>query len=363
MGLRKILLVLVSYFFLNQLVLATQNNRYIWIEAEKTEVNGWIPKPEKATEYGEWSGNTGVIVGDWPGKRKVVLKFGHIPDGTYAVYLRAKRHGQCSGNVWYSLDRGQTWKGEKLDLTRDFRWHLLGKIRFSDIGDEDFQIKIEDDSSKGYALIDIILFTTDLDYFPPNNIDSIAKAINESIKQAKEKPVEIVNGGFEGKLDKDGLPEIGWILKKDATGTTIDNTVAFRGKRSLKISIDKMGKSNGMVNTGYRPLLKPGTVYRVEGYIKTENVAGYGATIFVQHYTNPDKPYGWVANLGATKPLKGTNDWTKVIFEFITPKDSKFYLNLQLSLWRATGTVWFDEIKVYEGSQVSPDYFSAPERK
>ena len=181
--------------------------------------------------------------------------------------------------------------------------------------------------------------------------------------------VEIVNEGFEGKLDENGLPERGWVLKKvwglekNIIGTSIDNTIAFKGKRSLKISLDKVTYRNGIENTGYRPLLKPGTVYRVEGYIKTENVAGHGATIFVQHYTNPDKPYGWVANLGATKPLKGTNDWTKVSFEFITPKDSKFYLNLQLSLWRATGTVWFDEIKVYEGSQVSSDYFSAPERK
>ena len=83
--------------------------------------------------------------------------------------------------------------------------------------------------------------------------------------------------------------------------------------------------------------LEPFARYRFSGWIKTENVVskdgGLGA-LFNFHD----------AEL-RTKPLTGTNDWTKVELEFDTNSIDSVQLNCLFGGWgQATGKAWYDDV-------------------
>lgn len=81
--------------------------------------------------------------------------------------------------------------------------------------------------------------------------------------------------------------------------------------------------------------VEPDTEYRVQYYIKTQNLSGYGACLMITSGRQ----------LFKGDPITGSSDWTLVDGAFKTgPKMKR--VSLYLSLGKASGTAWFDDIVI-----------------
>jgi alpha-L-arabinofuranosidase len=109
---------------------------------------------------------------------------------------------------------------------------------------------------------------------------------------------------------------------------------SHQGKRSLLIS--SFTPSSGRWFT--KVLLKPWSKYRFTGWIKTEDIvavngkgAGFGFDAFQIDYPG----------------LTGTNDWTKIEFEFETGNDDSSVLSCMMNAdGPASGRAWFDDMNL-----------------
>jgi hypothetical protein len=147
----------------------------------------------------------------------------------------------------------------------------------------------------------------------------------------------VYNPGFEWGTD---LPD-GWAT--DFSGGVPPNfswdTQAYLGTRSVKIDAVEPVDSRFMQVVN----VQPNTLYRVSGYIKTENVAhspqsvDTGATLSLMGT--------WDQH---TRPLLGTNDWTYVSFAFNSGDSTQVTLTCRLGFWSGvtTGTAWFDDVEI-----------------
>ena len=90
--------------------------------------------------------------------------------------------------------------------------------------------------------------------------------------------------------------------------------------------------------------LEPGKAYRVEGWIRTEDVDGSGVCFdFSWH-----DAYGTRIGTAATQPrVKGTAPWTKVELEaFVPPSAAKRCLLGMPVTGNAKGKAWFDDLRI-----------------
>ena len=124
---------------------------------------------------------------------------------------------------------------------------------------------------------------------------------------------------------------------------SLDTTTYRVGGKSLKIT-SKDGKQALGVTFFFKPALKPGTTYKLTFQIKMENVQKTGkisgAAVNIASPTNTWYPRNWYT---------GNMPWTRQGWIFTTPKENKRLLSyMRLYLFRATGTVWFDDLKLVE---------------
>jgi hypothetical protein len=94
----------------------------------------------------------------------------------------------------------------------------------------------------------------------------------------------------------------------------------------------------------------PGAAYRIEGWIRTENLGGLGACLEVQ-----DAETGWEGFSVSTSPrITGTHDWQRVSIDFVVPAETN-WLSVLLRRPSAggpeggTGKVWFDAVRLSRG--------------
>lgn len=151
----------------------------------------------------------------------------------------------------------------------------------------------------------------------------------------------IKNGSF-GKFAPGRINDWNPIAEKkaDKKNVTIDENIFVEGGNSVRIS----NPDGGTLRIGQWAPVKPNTKYRITFFIRTENIESDG--------TSPHT--GACANIWAEKNFWfppnwyiGTIPWTKQSFEFTTPENTiteKSYINLWL--WNAKGTVWFDDVKI-----------------
>jgi uncharacterized protein DUF4838/cellulose/xylan binding protein with CBM9 domain/glycosyl hydrolase family 67 len=124
---------------------------------------------------------------------------------------------------------------------------------------------------------------------------------------------------------------------------SIDSTVSIAGKRSLKLNNTGNGKA-----VLSQPIagLKPDTEYMLVYYVKLDNVQPNGT--FPGVCANIwDGKNNWLPK----KWFLGTMPWTKQVYKFKTSskKLGKEYKGtFRLFLSHATGSAWFDNIKLYE---------------
>ena len=151
---------------------------------------------------------------------------------------------------------------------------------------------------------------------------------------------EILNGSFENGFEN-------WQVKGSAL---IDTTEGAFGKSSLKITLEKAVWQRVFQSF----TVKPSTTYKLEYYVKCENIV-----------PQPDARFAGAASWISMKkntPLRGKQGpwkldtapggWQLVSYTFKTgPEDTTAAVEFQLR--NASGTVWFDGVKITEISDTS----------
>lgn len=154
--------------------------------------------------------------------------------------------------------------------------------------------------------------------------------------------IPVPNGDFEAGLEK-------WSGNPRAAA---DPEVKHGGKQAARITIPAdQTDATGIYLVQNIPVTG-GRLYSVEGFLKTQDVKSAllgdkpatGGTIILEW---ADKDGKWLAAGDYAKGLYGTTDWQKVTTKLMrSPKDAGFAI-IFLAL-RATGTVWFDDLKMTE---------------
>ena len=148
-------------------------------------------------------------------------------------------------------------------------------------------------------------------------------------------PAEILNGSFENGFEN-------WQVKGSAS---IDTTESAFGKSSLKITLEKAVWQRVFQSFS----VKPSTTYKLEYYVKCENVVPLADAKFAGAAS-------WIS-MKKNTPLRGRQGpwkldtapggWQMVSYTFKTgPEDTTAAVEFQLR--NASGTVWFDGVKITE---------------
>lgn len=149
------------------------------------------------------------------------------------------------------------------------------------------------------------------------------------------------NGGFE-QIDSDGKPA-GWTIAKPIA---LDRDVKRSGTVSMRITSDTRSINN--INKFYLHL-KPNTNYTLIAWAKTGDISGEpGAQAY---------PYEFEAASGQNMMTwTGTKDWSEQRVILRTGDDGKGRINLRM--YGATGTAWFDDLQLLEGVAVRRQVFA-----
>jgi hypothetical protein len=154
------------------------------------------------------------------------------------------------------------------------------------------------------------------------------------------------NPGFE--IEKSLGSGFDWTIDQTpGAAVSIDHSVAFEGKSSLKILFN--GRENNDFYHVYQWIpWKPHTDYYLKVHMKTEGM------------TTQSGPKMEVSGIdsalyGASASLTGDNDWKELRMAFRTPTQSQGGL-LRVTRQKAknsdrsiSGTVWIDDVRLFEG--------------
>lgn len=148
-------------------------------------------------------------------------------------------------------------------------------------------------------------------------------------------------GGFEEAGDA-GNPA-GWLA---AEPVERDTTVKRSGTASVRIRSESRGVNN--INMAHLRL-RPNTSYTLIAWARTDSVSGSpGAEVY---------PYGF-EEAGAENMMTwtGTEDWTEQRVVIHTRESAEGRINFRL--FGATGTVWFDDLRLIKGMHVPWQVFA-----
>ncbi len=145
------------------------------------------------------------------------------------------------------------------------------------------------------------------------------------------------NSSFEELTDN---KPTGWrATTHNGRGELGIGTVGHTGTHSAKI----FSENGGDISWAAHVQVKARTDYRLSAWVKTENVkplgGGRGALLNIHELQDPVH--------GATKPLVGDNDWTRVELIFNSGQLTELTVNCLFGGWgRATGTAYFDDVEL-----------------
>lgn len=154
-------------------------------------------------------------------------------------------------------------------------------------------------------------------------------------------PNPVANGSFEA-TDALGMPS-GWAFARfsGSYAATVDTAVYADGLQSLRIQAAQTARV-----AAYQDVpVTGGQSVTLSQSIKLENIvsASLGVTIRVQYYNAAG------SNLGSTfyGGWKGTQNWFRQGF-VLQPPAAAVKARLEYFLWEASGSVWFDAIRLDE---------------
>jgi hypothetical protein len=163
------------------------------------------------------------------------------------------------------------------------------------------------------------------------------------VAQAAAAPNLLSNGAFEKEAN--GTP-VGWESRRWAGEATLDlANEGHKSTRSAMIASDKGADFSLATNVTVEPF----AIYRLSGWIKTENVratSGRGAMINIHEF-----------DAATSRILTGTNDWTRVEVVFNTSGQDRVWVHCCLGGWgQATGKAWFDGLMLQQIGRYKLDY-------
>jgi alpha-N-arabinofuranosidase len=146
-------------------------------------------------------------------------------------------------------------------------------------------------------------------------------------------PNLIENASFEQAA---GDTPAGWNRRVwGGSGTFTCASIGRTGGRSVQLGSERGADISWIQDVP----VKPGTEYRLAGWIKTENVAGATGALLNVHNLQPVQ----------TNAVTGTRDWTRVECRFETAHHQRIQINCLFGGWGlSTGTAWFDDIRLTE---------------
>ncbi len=155
-------------------------------------------------------------------------------------------------------------------------------------------------------------------------------------EEVTEGPNLIENASLEEV--RNGLPA-GWTQSTWSGNPVfeIEESFARSGERCVKIHSEEGADASW----SFHARLKPNTRYRLSAWIKTENIdaGGYGAQLNLHQLQHE----------GKTEAIRGTHEWRQVTSEFDSGPHDTLLVNLLFGGWgRATGTAWFDDVRLVE---------------
>jgi hypothetical protein len=169
-----------------------------------------------------------------------------------------------------------------------------------------------------------------------------AAASERRMEQALARPL-LADGGFEHAAD---APSGGTVLdgqwRRDGDICTLSGDSPVEGAYCAQVTVSP---DNPREDRWYLDLTpRTGVTYRVSGWVRTRDVKpiGHGfAYIALYEYGADDKLGKW----SDFAVVSGTQEWKQFHYDF-SPAASTQRLHLKLGLYRATGTAWFDDIRL-----------------
>ncbi|UCE73495.1 MAG: carbohydrate binding domain-containing protein [Methanomassiliicoccales archaeon] len=157
--------------------------------------------------------------------------------------------------------------------------------------------------------------------------------LDDSSGYTKETENNLINGDFEIDDDFDGNPDH-WVA---AEPVELDPDIKYEGNYSVKIQTETQ-----INNINWQSVtLEPYTTYTLSGRIKTDDVTGQGAQIYIFDFNDLQESDSWIV-------VRGTTDWTFFHLTFTTGSDTEG--NIKYRIKDGTGTAWFDDFHLTEGS-------------
>ncbi|WP_010248351.1 carbohydrate binding domain-containing protein [Acetivibrio cellulolyticus] len=149
---------------------------------------------------------------------------------------------------------------------------------------------------------------------------------------------EVLNPGFEESSSEATFWENRIYNTSPGAGEiSVQTAQAHSGNNCVRIT-NSVGNDSRVVQV---VPVKPSTLYKISGWVKTENVGNEGKGAILSVYMM----------MISTKELKGTNDWTYVEFYGRTGPDQQaleFTAGVGGHSGESTGTAYFDDLSVEE---------------
>ena len=159
-------------------------------------------------------------------------------------------------------------------------------------------------------------------------------------------PGQFSNGGFESDLAPTSATGFDWIFSSRPPVQISIDSRAHTGHGSLRI-IFKEPRSLDLIPLLQTVLVEPDTQYRVECYVRTEDLNSVSTPVVVISDTIGS------ATLGASPPLPtGTSDWQRITFDIKTKPNSDgviirfFRPPCEEKICPIFGTVWYDDFNL-----------------
>jgi len=175
-------------------------------------------------------------------------------------------------------------------------------------------------------------------------------ALEEALREAS-KHSDLPDGGFEASADAPtGGTELDGRWRKTGEGCSLVEESPKEGKVCAKIVVDPDHLAEDRWYADIAP--ERGERYRVSGWVKTEEVnpVGYGfAYLACYEYGDEDKLGEWKD----FATVRGTNDWQQFTY-YVSPAASTTRLHIKMGLYQATGTAWFDDIRLARVTGTGP---------
>ncbi len=155
--------------------------------------------------------------------------------------------------------------------------------------------------------------------------------------ETEVREVPLANPGFESNVLHEG-----WSLHVYGAPPTLaqDATVCHEGRQSLRVSAAEPSDTA----FGQEMDLQAGQLYRLTGWVKTQNLDPKGSPVFgTFQVQNP----GGQGTLVSGRNHPGDTDWTKESLLFRAPPGGRTRIALFfVGFGKGTGTVWFDDIRL-----------------